>query len=147
MSHVSRMNESCRTYKWGMSHIQVSLVTYTNVLHVQKQIQVVPHSWMHRFTHTYEICQAYEWVMSHIWMSHVAHMNESCRTYEWVMSHIWMSHVAHMNESCRTCQTYEHVTSRVWMRHLGYDSFIYGHDSWIYSESCTQSLHSHYEGV
>jgi len=76
-SHVTRMNESCRTYEWVMSHVWTSHVPHMN-----------------------ESCRTYEWVMSHVWTSHVPHMNESCPTYEWVMSHIWMSHVTHMNESC-----------------------------------------------
>jgi len=30
MSHVAPMNESCRTYKWVMSHVWMSHVTHTN---------------------------------------------------------------------------------------------------------------------
>jgi len=52
--HVTHMNESCRTYKWVISHIWISHVTHMKVS-----------------CHTYEweSCHTYEWVMSHIWMN------------------------------------------------------------------------------
>ena len=48
-------NESCHTYKWGMSH-----VTHTNDERVMSHIKM-----MHKSCHTYK------W-----WMSHVTHMND-----------------------------------------------------------------------
>jgi len=64
ISHVSHpnglhTNESCLTYEWVMSYIEISRVSHTN-----------------------ESCLTYEWVMSHIWISRVSHTNESCLTYE-----------------------------------------------------------------
>ena len=83
MRHVTRMNESCDTYEWVMSHVRMSHVTRMN-----------------------ESCHTYEWVMWHIWMSHVTHVNESI-----ALSHtlhipmqLRMSHFTRMNESCRTCE-------------------------------------------
>jgi len=49
MSHVSRMNESCLTYEWVMSHVWMSHVSRMN-----------------------ESCLTYERVMSHVWMSHLS---------------------------------------------------------------------------
>jgi len=110
MRHVTRMNESCHTYEWVMSHI-----------------------WMSRVTHVNASCHTYEWVMSHIWMSHVTHMNESW-VHRWDaamqrahahrhLSLIRMRHVTHVNEACHTyvtrmnasCHTYECVMSHVWI--------------------------------
>jgi len=92
-SHVTRMNESCHTYEWVMSHIWMSHVTHMNES---------CHVCVRHVTRMNESCHTYEWVMSHIWMSHVTHTNESCHTYEFVMSHVWTSHVTHMYESCHT---------------------------------------------
>ena len=58
---VTRMNESCHTYKYVMSDI-----------------------WMSHVTHMNESWQTYESVMAHIWMSHGAHMNESWHICEGV---------------------------------------------------------------
>jgi len=111
MSHVARMNVSCRMYEWVMSHIWMSHVARPHSQLCQQGCVwkcVLSYIWMSHGP-------GYEWIMSHIWMSHVARMNESCRTYDWVMSHVRISHVARMNESCRT---YEWVTSHVWMSHV-----------------------------
>jgi len=117
MSHmnesVTRVNESCQTNGWVMSHRWMSHVTHMN-----------------ESCHTHEWVHTYEWVMSHTWMSHVRHMseschtqNESCHTYEWVMSHTWMSHVKHKNEPCHT---HEWVMSHTWMSHVTRMSPFYG---------------------
>ena len=66
MSHVTHMNESCRT----------------------------SHTWMSHVTHMDESCHTHGWVMSHTWMRHVSHMTVSCHTRDRVMSHIQMSHVS-----------------------------------------------------
>jgi len=135
MRHVTRMNESCHTYEWVMSHIWMSRVTHVNAsCHTYEW--VMSHIWMSHVTHINESCHTCECVMSHIWMSHVTHMNESCHTYEWVMSPSLRccnaacacssSSVTHTNEACHTCEwgmshichTYECVMSHVWMRHV-----------------------------
>jgi len=74
MSHVTHMNESCRTHEWVMSH-----------------------TWMSHFPmyecfiwHTCKVLLTYQWVMSH---SHVTHIGMSHVT------HIWMSHVTHIRVS------------------------------------------------
>ena len=99
------------TYKWVMSHIWMSHVTFTWLCH-HRVVDSVSHLWMSHITHMNESRHTYEWAMSHIWLTHIsresclawvmAHMShgshESCYTYEWAMSHIWLSHVSH--ESC-----------------------------------------------
>jgi len=89
MSHVSYMNESCRTYEHIMSHRRMSHVA-----------------------HMCESCHTYKWAMSHTWMSHVAHTNTSCPTDEWVKSQVWMSHVPYTNNSY---PRYEWVMSHIGM--------------------------------
>jgi len=131
MRHVTRMNEACHTYEWGMAHIWMSHVTH---LRGQEPASSCPPPWelwqcvsmsfipMSHVTHMNESCHTYEWDMSHIWishvtkwMSHVTHMNESCHTYEWVMSHVWISHITHMKESCHIN---EWDMSHIWMGHV-----------------------------
>ena len=130
MSHVTRMNESCHTYEWVMSHVWMShLSNRSGAVVMEGKVQKI-RIWMSHVAYMKESCRTYEWVLSHIWISHVAHMDESCQTeqalwsfswrcqmnwYKWVMSHIWTSHVAHMNESCRT---YERVIPHIWMSHV-----------------------------
>ena len=77
--------ESCRAYKWVMSHVWMSHV---------------PHKYKPR--HTQRECHRRWlfvlhclWVMSHMKMSHVTCMNESCHMYEWIMSRKKISHVTH----------------------------------------------------
>jgi len=129
MSHVARINESCRAYEipdshtwWGMSHVWMSHGT-----HIMRRVTRMNESW-----HTYDwACRAYEWVMTHVThvMRRVTRMNEACHTYTWVISHVWMSCIAHvmrrvtrMNESCHTCAWVVSHTwwsvSHVWMRHV-----------------------------
>ena len=55
MSHVTHMNDSCRTYEWVMSRISMNHVAHMN-----------------------ESCHTYEWVVSHIWLSHVTYMSGIC---------------------------------------------------------------------
>ena len=124
LSHVTRMNESRRTYEWVMSHLWMS--------HNWRSMSHRP-PFGGRLVHMCDI--KYEWVMTHIWMrdmtrdfthvifklhiwlSHVPYINESCPIYEWVMSHLWMNHVPYMNESC---PIYEWVMSHIWMNHVPY---------------------------
>ena len=76
-SHVTRMNESCYTYEWVMSHVV----------------------WMSHVARMNKSCHTYAWAVSHAWMRHVTSMNQTCHTYEWVMSHVWMGYL-HTHESC-----------------------------------------------
>jgi len=111
MSHVARMNESCRTYSRVMSHTWTSHVTQVQLLDYYKT-----HEWVSSCIKRHiarmntsslarmnESCRTYEWVTSHVWMSHVTHTSKWCRTYEWGVSHIWMRHVANMNKSWHIC--------------------------------------------
>ena len=145
MSHIARMNESCHTYEWVMTHTDQDCGMPINSRRA--------HTHTHTHTHThagfiYEWVMSHIWMgmsrarmrMSHIWMSHVTymlhtwihhHMNESCHTYECVMSYIWIRH--DINESCHTYECvitwmshvtrmnaslHEWVMSHVWMRHV-----------------------------
>jgi len=74
MSHFSHVNESCYTFQWVISHICVNRVSQVN------------ESWLNSV-----------WVISCMWMSHVIRDNESCLTYAWLMSHMWMTHVTHVD--------------------------------------------------
>jgi len=100
-SHGARMDESCLIYKWVMSHIQMSHVSYTN-----------------------ESCLIYKWVMSDIRMSHVAYSNKS-----WMNESLRMSHGVRANEPCLTHKEScineslwvshcEWVMAYMWMRHV-----------------------------
>ena len=100
---VTRINESCHTYEWVMSHMWMSPVTHVNES-CQTCEWVMSHMWMSHGTHVNEACHTCEWALSHMWMSPVTHVNESCHTCEWVMSHMWMSQVTHANESCHSCE-------------------------------------------
>ena len=115
-NYFARMNESCHTCEWVMSHM-----------------------WMIHVTQMNESCHTHEW-SSDIWMSHVTRMTESRHTYEPVMSHMWVRHVTLANESSHTCKsskipashltrlllrivnesyhTYERVVSQMWVRHV-----------------------------
>jgi len=104
-SYDSRMNGSCLTYAWVMSHIWMSHWTHRD------RPLFTTHELYFEF-----IWLTYEGVMSYSWISHVLHMNGSSLTYEWVTSHlyIYLSHVSsptkctsnssdsRMNESCLT---------------------------------------------
>ena len=65
MRHVTRMNESCQTYEWVMSHVWMSHVTRMNE-------SCHTYEWV--ITRMNESCQTYARVMSHV---------------KWVMSHVW----------------------------------------------------------
>jgi len=122
MSYVTRMNELCHTYEWGMSHIWMRHVTRIN-----ESCHTYAHICGSHVIHANESCQSCEWVLAdrykwrfkheighviYICMSHftcinkssVTHMNKSWHTYEWGMSHISAS-----------CHTYEWGMSHIWM--------------------------------
>jgi len=119
MSHVTRMNELCRTYEWVVSYISRSYVWHDSFICVTFMCEMMHniscrahmHSGLKRhvivgggqdsFTVS-DSCLTYEWVMSHVWMRHGTRMNASNDTHEWVMSHVWTRHVTCMNESCHT---------------------------------------------
>jgi len=87
MSHIARVNDSCRDH-WVMSLMWMSHVhTYEGErkAHLFAKVCI-------------ESCPSCEWVMSLLWMSHVPHVSESCPFCEWVMSLMRMSHVS-INES------------------------------------------------
>ena len=105
MSHVTHMNQSCRTYEWVMSHTKMSCATHMNAS-----------------------CRTYEWVTFQIGISLIAHMNEPCHMYEWVMPHIWMSHAAHMNESCckyKKVSKMSHVTLMSHTAHMNSQMYVW----------------------
>jgi len=142
MSHVSRMNQSCRIYEWAISHMWMSHVTHMNeschacewvmsriwMSHVTRMNEshyanesAMLHTWTSHTTHINEPCHTYEWAMWHVWNSHVTQFNESCQTYEWVMSHTWMSHVTHAHDSRHTRTG---VMSRVWTSHVTFENNV-----------------------
>ena len=100
MSHVTHMNESCRT-------LVTLCVIYIHIYIYMSHVAHETHIWTHI---------SYEWVMSRI-----------CNTHEWVSWRIWISYVTHVNESCHNssrtsqplqlCITYERVTSLVCHTH------------------------------
>ena len=97
-----------------MSHISMSHVTHTRLLHVK-------HIWL-RLSHVTHTWLFYLWVMSHINMSHVTH-TQLLRL--WVMSHKSMSHVTHtwLPHATRTWLCMSHVT-QTWLFHLWVMSHI-----------------------
>jgi len=146
MSHVTRTDDSCRTYKWVMSHIWISRVTREWILIFLAPLFVtvcVSHVQV-----SHESCPVDEWVMAHTWVRmhaqptrshvtwHILVHRESCHTCEWVMSHIPMSHVAYMNESCHT---YGWVISHMEMGHVMRMNESC-HLSWCGPRACTADL-------
>jgi len=131
MTHVTRMNESCRTYEWVMSPVDVPWEVLVHMERAwgtiaermsRRNRQQRTQTWTRTHTHTracvrarhartYTHTATYEWDMSYMGMSHVTPMNES-----------WISHVTHVDESCHAYEwvmsTYEWVISHVWMSHF-----------------------------
>ena len=91
MSHVTRMNESCHTYKWVISHIWMSHVTHTNAC-------ICAATWLS--------ARGIVWCKwsCHRYMRHVTRMNESCRT--------------RMNESCHTYECMRLCRNLAWWLQL-----------------------------
>ena len=120
-NHITRMNESCYTYRRVMSHTSRSRVTLwrSHVTHMNVSRTRLPGQQTLR-----------HWGLLRIWMRHVIRMTKSsptwichelgcqdgrqsgiekCCTYEWgtsthicVKSHAWMIHVTRINSSFRT---------------------------------------------
>jgi len=55
MCHVPRMDETCHTYEWVISHINTQVSS-----HLKESV------WMCHVTCIYEKCHTYEWVISHM---------------------------------------------------------------------------------
>ena len=136
MGHVTHMNESCRTYEWGMAHTGKSHVAHTNETcrtyecdrHVARMNAacrtftwgnscvwtVMSHMWMR------PTCRTYECSMSHIWMRYVAHMNATCRTYTWSNSCVWRSPIADISEACHSLACYLRVDIKITVKTYTY---------------------------
>jgi len=87
--HITRMKESCHTYK------RIILTSHGTKIHETCHVSMYKHT-NQLLIKRPESCHIYERVMSHTWMSHVTlidesftHMNESRHTYERVVSHIF----------------------------------------------------------
>ena len=103
MSHVTRMNESCHTYKWVMSHVWMSHVTLMNAqlpdLHLRETLleQVcldITHSYAR---HDSFICVS--------WLIHLC-----------VVTHvIWLIHKCDMTHSYLRDTTLEETPHHVWI--------------------------------
>jgi len=116
MSHVPRMNKSCPTYKWGMSHIRVKWVM-SHFWQIQQKSfsRISSHrntGWRRRIGSLIFIGHfSQKWlILSGSFVENDLQLRGSyessppcnaCRTYEWVMaqkmkaarmSHFWMSH-------------------------------------------------------
>jgi len=98
-SHVTHINETCHTYQWVMSPISMSYVTHINQTyptHLQRELNG-------RYACIREACCDMGLLSSRRWTAcarHVTHVNGSCHTYEYVMSHKGISHVTRVNVSC-----------------------------------------------
>jgi len=114
MSHVTHLNESCRTYEWVMSqrtHMQAwaccwivlneSCHIYEWVMSQRPRMQ----AWACCWIVSNESPLPYATVMAHLWMSHATYMTAPL-SYTWVvMSQVSRSHVKRMNESRHTGDT------------------------------------------
>jgi len=103
-------------YRWVMSQIWMSHVTYMNeschpcfIVRIYRERDRL--FLLHTPTDLW--CTLRETPI-HI---NVTHMNASCHTCAWVISHIWMSNVTHMNASCHACtwHAYECLMSHLWI--------------------------------
>jgi len=115
----TRMNESCHTYEWVMSHDEwvISCISMNHVTHMnaQKRLNNVSYSMevMGHVTHMNESGHTYEWVKSHTWMNDTDYAMYPYSVWgSWVVTHVWMRHVTRMNESRHT---YEWVMSHTCM--------------------------------
>jgi len=107
MSHVTHVNESCRTCKWVMSHTWMSHVIFANQSWMRHANTCVTHGALERnpcLLCGNESCHTRAWVMSHVRRSlvtHVLHSEPSIGTLACSMCMI-MSHVTHVNEPFHT---------------------------------------------
>ena len=158
-SHVTHRNESCHTYEWVMSHMEMSHVTHMNELcHTYEYMRCSSH--MNEPLTSDISFISVTWLIhmwwSHLWMSHlnqmeqstrqhiVGHMNDSphayrasCYTHESVR-HVWMSHVTHEYVELYIGVTHMNESRHTWMCHVTHE--------WVTSHmnvsSCTYELHT-----
>jgi len=137
MSHVTCMEESCRTYQWVMSHISMSHVAHMNTSRNvayekvvwsciwMRCLQSIDHialqmSIMNGSCQVWSVTHVHDSRHKHLWISHIT-VKEYCYTNERVMPHIWKSRVAHINKSCCTYEwvmSQMNVLSHIWTRHV-----------------------------
>jgi len=91
MSHVAHTNDSWHTYKWVISHIQIS-----HDRHISESWHT--YRWFKAPVKTY--LQAVHRTMS---LTNV-NMNDAGHTYKWAISHVQKSHGRHISESWHTCR-------------------------------------------
>jgi len=115
MSRVPRMNESCLTYEWGMSHSTLSNTRVRGTSANTALLHCLDTMRTRHISHVIESRLTYEWVMSHSAVPNTRECFSTTRLpwfcahrVEWVTSHMWMGHVPHVNESRLT---YEWVMS------------------------------------
>jgi len=70
--------ESCRAYKWVMSHVWMSHVPHKHA-HVTHKGNAIAADCS--FYIACELCRIWKWVMSHVWMNHVPHVNKPRHTH------------------------------------------------------------------
>jgi len=97
ISHVTLVNESCRTWKCVIS--QITLDSHMSP-HTSDVCQAESEEKTCDIAEDLEIAASRDAPPSR--MSHGTHMNVSCHTYEWVMSHMKMCH----------------FTNHTWLTHL-----------------------------
>jgi len=107
---ITRANESYRTLRWVISHIQYSRVSSSALFSEDSSFPnsrcrtckcVMAHTHTHAdvswHTHTHmQMCHGTH-IMTQIQQNPITRANESCHTCTWVMSHLRMSHVTQMS--------------------------------------------------
>ena len=132
MSHATRVNESCHTCAWVMSHMWMCHVTRMNEW-------IIPQMWMSHTSHTKRVdksCPTWHPVVPHVWrlndvlMNHVPRFVErsierligTCPTWQRVMPHVWIrwSHtfIKRFLDTCRWIVSHIFVGVSLWMRHV-----------------------------
>jgi len=101
ISHVARMNQSCRTFESFMSHVWISHATHMNFYQtwfgaallnpVREQVLVCVKVFSHRILRV---------VMSRVWMRHVTRMNVARHTC--LCKYVWIQMC--MNASIHECK-------------------------------------------
>jgi len=111
--HATRMNESCHTYEWVMSHVSMSHVTQMNES-CRTDGRVM--------SHLNGACHTYQWVMSHIWSHIVRVFCAVCLLkYAWhaplrcdiTHSSVWHDSFIRVTWLIHTCDIYQWVMSQI----------------------------------